>query len=314
LAIVGSNPTLSASRYHRSSPLEHINRFKMKPHSFASIGLLSDTHYQERLFHLPDRLKDLWPGVELILHAGDVGDLRILDELGRIAPVVAVHGNDDPEDTHRILPEQQVLAIRGHRILLWHSHFADRSEEIRKRNDIWGEKFRRIASHARDAGADVVVYGHTHVPMVSRHEGTLLVNPGALASGSYFTRQVIPSAGRLELADGEESKAVLFDLRTGQARDFPAADPAEDFGRLGNTYQEWSAEPEMIPDLEKLRKIEFHDFRSVVRAIIPEYRRLHDTGLLRRENLMEAFQSAAGLDPTDREKIISALAGGNEPP
>ncbi|MBN1439135.1 MAG: metallophosphoesterase family protein [Anaerolineales bacterium] len=280
------------------------------PHPARTFGLISDTHYLERLFGFPQRLEAVWAGVDLILHAGDVGDLAALDELGRIAPVAAVCGNDEPEQTRRTLPAQQLIAATGHRILLWHSHFPDRSEEIRRRSDAWGEKFHRIARRARDAGADIAVYGHTHVPMVCRFESVLLVNPGAIASGSYFTRQTVPSAGRLELAEGGESSAVLFDLRTGQARDFPAADPAEEFGKLGHRYQEWLVEGELIRDVEKLRKIDYRDFRNVFRGVKPEYKRAHTKSVfLRRTDLIAAFRSAEGLDPADREAVLAVLEG-----
>lgn len=61
----------------------------------ATIGLISDTHLPERRRTLPPALHAIFEGVDLLLHAGDVGELRVLDELGEIAVVVAVHGNDD---------------------------------------------------------------------------------------------------------------------------------------------------------------------------------------------------------------------------
>lgn len=64
----------------------------------AVVGLLSDTHYPERLAHLPPALFDVLAGVDLLLHAGDVGELAALSQLSQIAPVVAVHGNDDTAD------------------------------------------------------------------------------------------------------------------------------------------------------------------------------------------------------------------------
>lgn len=74
--------------------------------SIASIGLVSDTHYQERLFDVPAGLEELWADADLILHAGDVGDLAVLDLLGTFAPTIAVHGNDEPARTKEILPSQ----------------------------------------------------------------------------------------------------------------------------------------------------------------------------------------------------------------
>ena len=74
--------------------------------AIATLGLLSDTHFHDRLFELPPHLAAIFAGVDLILHAGDVGDISVLDELGHIAPVVAVHGNDEPEHVKQWLPYQ----------------------------------------------------------------------------------------------------------------------------------------------------------------------------------------------------------------
>jgi putative phosphoesterase len=279
------------------------------PPSIASIGLISDTHFQERLFDLPDRLGEIWSGVSLILHAGDVGDPQVLDRLGGFAPVVAVHGNDDPEDTRRMLPGSCVISLYGHRILLWHSHFPDPEEEQSRRADPWGGKLERIACHGRDAGADIVVYGHTHVPMTYRYEDILLINPGALASGSYFTRQAVPSVGKLHFPGDGRISMVHFDAKTGRPREFPKADPADAFTKLGNVYQEWLVDPELLPEIDGLRKITYTDFRSVIRAVVPVYRRILDGGMLRRQDLIAALRSAEGIDPGDRQEVLALLTG-----
>src|SRR5262245_50582690 len=88
----------------------------------ARIGLISDTHMPERCVALPPSLFDVLQGVDLLLHAGDVGELWVLDRLAALAPVVAVHGNDDTEAAQRELPYQQVIAVAGRRIELTHSH------------------------------------------------------------------------------------------------------------------------------------------------------------------------------------------------
>jgi putative phosphoesterase len=61
----------------------------------ARIGIISDTHMPERCAALPPALFETLRGVDLLLHAGDVGELWVLDRLSALAPVVAVHGNDE---------------------------------------------------------------------------------------------------------------------------------------------------------------------------------------------------------------------------
>lgn len=171
------------------------------PRSFT-LGLISDTHIPFRWNALPDSLPHLFDGVDLILHAGDVGELRVLDELSGIAPVVAVHGNDEPAaETTTTLPFKQVLSIAGQRVLLSHSHLPNRADELASRKtDDWGPKLARRAAFAREQGASIYVFGHTHIPMSVEVDGVWLINPGAIAPGNYLLRQRIQSVARLTLS------------------------------------------------------------------------------------------------------------------
>jgi putative phosphoesterase len=155
----------------------------------ACLGLVSDTHMPQRLDALPPALFAALRGVDLLLHAGDVGDLSVLDALSALAPVIAVAGNDGSPDADRELPLQQVIVVGGQRVLLHHSHDRDPAREAeQRRGDAWAPKLARWAEAGRRAGARVVAFGHTHVPMAVEHEGVLLVNPGALASPNMVTR------------------------------------------------------------------------------------------------------------------------------
>lgn len=177
-----------------------------------SIGLISDTHMPDRWRHLPDTLIDIFAGVDLILHAGDVGKLTVLDTLAEIAPVVAVHGNDEEAEAVAALPYQQVIAIDGHRILLSHFHYPDRAEEMASREiDAWEPKLRHRADRAKQHGADIVVFGHTHIAMAVEFEDVLLINPGAIASGGHFVRQTVQTVARLELNGTPQIKFFTLD-------------------------------------------------------------------------------------------------------
>ena len=101
----------------------------------ACLGLVSDTHMPERCAALPPALFEALRGVDLLLHAGDVGELRVLDGLSAVAPVIAVHGNDDTPDAQRELPYTQVVAAAGLRILLTHAHYPARAEQLASRRD-----------------------------------------------------------------------------------------------------------------------------------------------------------------------------------
>ena len=142
------------------------------------IGLISDTHGMVRA----DVHRAL-AGVELLLHAGDVGGDEVLDELALIAPVVAVYGNtDDPGDPR--LAAAIDREIGGLRIHVSHGH---------ELGSPTPEKL--LARYP----ADVIVYGHTHKQLVTRADERLVVNPGAAGARRF---RLEPSVARLTITDG----------------------------------------------------------------------------------------------------------------
>ncbi|HEU4720980.1 MAG TPA: metallophosphoesterase family protein [Gemmatimonadaceae bacterium] len=142
------------------------------------VGLISDTHGMVR----PDVHRAL-AGVELILHAGDVGRDEILDELELIAPVEAVYGNTDDPGEPRLVPAIE-RTIGGVRIHVSHGH---------ELGSPTPEKL--LARYS----ADVIVYGHTHRQLVVRAEDRLVVNPGAAGARRF---RLEPSVARLTITSG----------------------------------------------------------------------------------------------------------------
>ena len=118
------------------------------------IGVISDTHGLLR-----DEARGRLQGCELILHAGDVGNPVVLEELGQIARVVAVRGNMDKGRWASELEEIEYVEVEGRQICVIHD--IDRLDLDPA------------------AGIDVVVYGHSHRPAVDRQDGVLYLNPGS---------------------------------------------------------------------------------------------------------------------------------------
>jgi uncharacterized protein len=217
----------------------------------ARIGLVSDTHMPERCLALPPALFEALGGVDLLLHAGDVGELWVLDRLSAIAPVIAVQGNDDTADAQRELPYQQVLAVAGQRIVLTHAHYPDRAQELESRkNDAWGPKLERRAAFGQRAGASIVVFGHTHVPMTLQHGKVLLVNPGAIAAPNYVTRQRLQSVALLFIRDDGVPMVVHIDLAAPVRAFVPQIDWQAGFAAAHGQV----TESLMTPDLEIIWK------------------------------------------------------------
>jgi putative phosphoesterase len=126
------------------------------------IACVADTHSAPHP-RTHELLRALAP--DAIIHAGDIGDLAVLDELGKIAPLYAVRGNID---THsRGLPDVLVLEVGALRILVTHIAVAG----PRLRGD--------AAKLARAEKAQLVVCGHSHVPFVGGEKGITVFNPGS---------------------------------------------------------------------------------------------------------------------------------------
>lgn len=150
------------------------------------IGLISDTHGLVR----PSVCNAL-RGVELILHAGDVGS-GVLDELGAIAPVRAVYGNTDPPDDPNLSPSIEMV-LEGVRVHVSHGH---------ELGSPTPEKL--LAAY----DADVIVYGHTHRQVVVNIDGRWVVNPGAAGQRRFNLR---PSVGRLSI-EGRQVDIEIVEL------------------------------------------------------------------------------------------------------
>lgn len=151
------------------------------------IGLISDTHGLLR----PD-VHSALAGVELILHAGDVGGDAILDELELIAPVRAVYGNTDPPGQPRLESAIDV-EIGSVRVHVSHGH---------ELGSPTPEKL--LAKY--DAG--VIVYGHTHKQLVTKADGRWVVNPGAAGPRRF---NLLPSAARMTVR-GADVEIQLIEL------------------------------------------------------------------------------------------------------
>jgi uncharacterized protein len=156
------------------------------PHSDTHVlGLISDTHGLIR-----PGVHNVLMGVELILHAGDVGGTATLDELRLIAPVRAVFGNTDPPGEPG-LEGEIVIELGGLRIHVSHGH------------EVGSPTPAKLAARY---DADVVIYGHTHRPLVTRHDGRLFVNPGAAGPRRF---DISPNVGRLIIADGKAEAEIV---------------------------------------------------------------------------------------------------------
>jgi putative phosphoesterase len=221
----------------------------------AAIGLISDTHMPQRCLALPEALFALFAGADLLLHAGDVGELWVLDQLSRIAPVVAVHGNDDTRMAQRELPYQQTVTVAGQRILLWHSHYPDRVDEMESRRDnALVPKLARSVARAKRAGARVAVFGHWHIPLVYQADGVLVINPGSLAAGNAITRLLRQTVAWLFVRDDGVPFVCHVDLAQPDRPFVPQIDWAAGFQLAHNQFNASMLATELKPHMPYLEE------------------------------------------------------------
>ena len=130
------------------------------------IAVISDTHMPRGRRRLPEACLARLQAADLIIHAGDLIELDVLNDLKRYAPVKAVHGNADDAAVRAALPQTVSLSVEGVRIAVVHDAGPARGRLTRLRSSF--------------PDADAVIFGHSHLPLHERaQDGFQIFNPGS---------------------------------------------------------------------------------------------------------------------------------------
>jgi putative phosphoesterase len=149
-----------------------------------TVGLISDTHVPVRAKCIPKMVFKVFENVDFIVHAGDLVQLAVIDELEQLAPVLAVHGNMDGPEVSGALPKLNSLKLLDWKIGVMHDP-----------STMFGMgKMREIA---KQNGFNVFVYGHTHNSSIKWEGKTLYINPGSPTNPTSFISR--PSVGLLKV-------------------------------------------------------------------------------------------------------------------
>jgi putative phosphoesterase len=148
------------------------------------IGVISDTHGLLR-----PEVPAAFGGVELILHAGDIGNAEVIRQLKTIAPVVAIRGNNDTGSWARAIPETKVTRIGRLSIYMLHN-------------------LKEIDLDPLAKGFQVVISGHSHQPSIEMRSGLLFVNPGSAGPRRFK----LPITVALLTVDGPVVKGEIIAL------------------------------------------------------------------------------------------------------
>lgn len=129
--------------------------------------VLSDTHMPKKGKQLPLRLMQELEATDAIIHAGDWSSMEVYDMLSKYAPVKGVYGNIEDENVVENLPKNELLELNGFRIGIVHGHGEKKTTE-RRAYDTFAEE-----------DVDVIIFGHSHIPLLRYFKKVLLLNPGS---------------------------------------------------------------------------------------------------------------------------------------
>lgn len=158
------------------------------------IGVISDTHIPAASAGIPRIVLEDFSSADMVVHAGDLADLRVLDELKNACrDVRAVYGNMDPPEVQRRLPKKLFIKTGRHKIGVLHG---------------WGPPNRLIglmAEEFKGEGCDLIIFGHSHCAAKEQRNSTLYFNPGSVTDKMSCEYN---SYGIIEINDSIEAKII----------------------------------------------------------------------------------------------------------
>ena len=167
-----------------TSALTAVNKESPSSEAVKIIGLISDTHIPKRAMCVPKRVFEIFENVDYIIHAGDLVELSVVDELEQLAPVLAVHGNMDTTEVSDAFPDLNSLKVFDWKIGVMHNPEASTVSKD-------------IAEIAMKNGFKVLVSGHTHCPRIKWDGEILSINPGSPTDPASFLNRT--SVGLLKI-------------------------------------------------------------------------------------------------------------------
>ena len=185
----GLPATVTTPQADEPAPVNEL-RCEAKSDGPFLVGVLSDTHGR-----LDPTILDLFAGVDHIVHAGDVGDWTVLEQLSGLAPVTAVRGNC-AEGNCAGLPESATAPLDGVMVHVRHDLVMVEALDA------------SVVTAMEEAGRGVVICGHTHMPAIQRKDGVLYLNPGS----ATLRRYEVPRAAALLRIERQETAAEIHEL------------------------------------------------------------------------------------------------------
>lgn len=158
------------------------------------IGVISDTHIPEQAKDLPQNIYGAFRNTDMVIHAGDLTDLIVLDKLKTVCKdIKAVWGNMDPYDVRKKLPEKDIFKIGNYKIAVMHGYgHPNKLVEL-------------VAGIFKEESPDLIIFGHSHAALNEKKGDILYFNPGSPTDRIFAPYN---SYGIIEINDKIESKIV----------------------------------------------------------------------------------------------------------
>lgn len=161
-----------------------------------NVGLISDTHIPVRSKELPSEVLNVFAEVDLIIHAGDLVDISVIDRLKQLSPVLAVYGNMDSTKVRRKLPR-----MTSTRVFDWKIGVIHTPQVLLGKKKMW--------EIAEENQLDVLVHGHTHNSNIQRSRGVLFINPGSTTTDlPPFVKN--PSVALLKITQNKIKPKIVY--------------------------------------------------------------------------------------------------------
>ncbi len=163
------------------------------------IIVISDTHMRKRAKQLPKVLLEEVMKADLLIHAGDWTTISLYEELKELAPIQGVYGNVDSDEIRDIFEDHILLDIQGHKIGVTHGHLGKAKSTPERAMETFSKN-----------PAELIIFGHSHIPYLKKHKDVILFNPGS-PTDKRFQRQY--SFGILEINSNLSVRHHFFDLK-----------------------------------------------------------------------------------------------------
>lgn len=158
------------------------------------IGVISDTHIPDRANKIPDEILKEFKKMDMVIHAGDLVDLRVLDELIEACPnVKAVFGNMDQAEIKKRIPEKEIIQINNFKIGITHGRGAP------------SKLVEFLKTYFSNDDVDMIIFGHSHMALNEKIGDVLFFNPGSATDKTFSTSN---SYGIVEINDRIEARII----------------------------------------------------------------------------------------------------------